>query len=91
MLNFDDRRLRLQPWENLPPPIGVGGRDSSMAVKALAGRDTALHQPGRQAVHQLGARPAASPPTSPWFLPSSAHSTSTHHLSHAIVAQLGAQ
>ena len=77
MLNLDDRMLRLQPWENVPPPIGVGGGDSSTVAKALAGRDTALHRPGRQAVHQLGTRPAASRPSLPWFLPSNAHSTST--------------
>ena len=47
MLNLDDRMLRLQPWENVPPPIGVGGGDSSAAAKALAGRDTALHQQGQ--------------------------------------------
>ena len=50
-----------------------------MAAKALAGRDTALHRPGRQAVHKLGARPVVSPPSSPWFLPSSAHSILTSH------------
>ena len=65
--------LRLLQWEDLPPPIGVGGGDPSAATKVLAGRDTAIQWPSRQAVHQLGARPAASPPSSSRSLPSSVH------------------
>jgi hypothetical protein len=33
-----------------------------MAVEVLAGRDTAIHWPNRQAVHQLWAWPAVLPP-----------------------------
>jgi len=40
------------PWEDLTPPIGVGGGDPSTAAEALASRDTALHWPHKQAVHQ---------------------------------------
>ena len=75
MLNRGSHRLRLLPWADLPPPIGIGGGDPSAATKVLAGRDTAIQWPSRQAVHQLGARPAASPPSSSRSLPSSVHHT----------------
>ena len=80
MLNRGGRRLRLLPWEDLPPPIGIGGGDPSAATKSLAGRDTIIQWPSRQAVHQLGPRPAASPPSSPRSLPSSVHDATA--LSH---------
>jgi hypothetical protein len=56
--------LRLLPGEDLPPPIGAGGGDPSAAAEAVAGKDVAIHWPMRQAVHQLGARPAALSPSS---------------------------
>jgi hypothetical protein len=54
MLNRGNRRLRLLPGENLPPPIGVGGRDPSAEVEALANMDMPIHRPSRKAAHQLG-------------------------------------
>jgi hypothetical protein len=52
MLNRDDRRLRLQLREDLPPPIGIGGGDPSAASEALACRDAALHWLSRHVVQQ---------------------------------------
>jgi hypothetical protein len=35
--------LSFLPREDLPPPIGVGGRDPLTAAEALVCRDAALH------------------------------------------------
>ena len=56
MLNQGDRRLRLLPWEDLSPPVGVRGGDPSATTKALVGMDAAIQWPSRQATHQLGVR-----------------------------------
>jgi hypothetical protein len=80
MLNRGDRRLRHLPLEDLPPPFGVGCRDPSVATKALAGRNAAIQWSSRQVMHQLGARPAASPPPSPRALLFSVHhATAPNH------------
>lgn len=57
----DRRELRHWPWEDLTPPIGVGGGDPSTITKALMGGDAAFHLPSRETVHQLRERPATSP------------------------------
>ena len=64
-LSRGGRRSRLLPVEDLPPPIGVGGGDPSMAPEALVCRDAALHWPSQHAAQQLWARPTVFPPPLP--------------------------
>jgi hypothetical protein len=78
-------RSRLLPVEDLLPPIGVGGGDLSVASKALACRDAALHWPSWHVVQQLWARLTVFPPASPSTL-------ATHHRTATARRQrLGAQ
>jgi hypothetical protein len=72
-LNRGDRRLCLLPWEDLLPPAVIGGGDPTAATKALVDRGTAVQWPNRKAVHQVGARSAASPSPSPRSKPSKVH------------------
>jgi hypothetical protein len=72
-LGRGDNRSCLLLGEDLTPPIGVRGRDTSTAAEALAGRDVPFCYPSRQVVHHLGARPA----TLPHPLPCPCHLEST--------------
>jgi hypothetical protein len=45
--NCGDCMSCLLPVENLPPPITIGGGDTSMASEALVRRDADIHRPSR--------------------------------------------
>lgn len=68
--NWSRHRVRLLAGKHVTPPIGIGGRHSSVAAKALSGRDPAFYWPSNYAAQQLWVRPAMLPLSSPRFVSS---------------------